>query len=1099
MSPNRSLALETRAMEESRTSSFTSPTTTADEGDELLGWKTQLRSPCMMQGGWSVSHLHDKPFVGPFGTQLLNIFDLVWCSGDVGHISNAAGESLKQGPRNLFWRLVGFLTLHASRRERWEVRRSGQMVAECLVCNLEATAPVACTHAAWGAEPTHLQWPWGLPLKDQPLLLRAVLAIPLGFMQGVIILLAWDQYLERKNHESGGQDWNYPPEEPFMRTSWSMEQHFLSTMAIIVFLSCGFGIVELDFCCSKTVSKRMRTWYEFLHLYFRVSEFVVRTLLHVAFLVLTRWLVSWWWCPFVIGNFFFQFMVVLIHGGDESKLTVRLLCCYPCAWVNVFFFVDSPYKRRAARKISFWFEARFFWELLLLPLLAYLALWSVDRVDDLEKIITVHPWMFQILIFNVLSYIILRIYMNYSICRQMNLTDIYTPSEEGDKDSLTALETFWADPAALKRIQNRMFPETFGTNFATVRELTRAASADIDLNRPDVDGNTPLMLAARQGHAKVCELLMHRGAFVSIPQQGGKGMRNWTSMATCRSWTALHMAAWHNHAKVIKVFVINGACSEDNMSAVVRAVSNVPFSRWPAKEFQVTRPETSNGIGSSLKSVEWGLTHISGETKSFPVGWLERDTGPLCATSGLMVQESQYLDTHGDTPLHIAARAGALEAAKVLIAHWPQWLVTLNAQNKRPQELAVLKGLQQMLAPGSSWFGANMEDWAVAGQWKSVFRRGVVSWFFSAASEHVWLSVPLHISRKRVQLRAPGICSYVAASCGGALGRMCLITGQDQEEQEEDWGKGLMVRIPGAVVKAMIGEGAYGQVFRAKHRRRDVLYAVKVFKTPRDRPASPEVARECDVGTLIHQTPHPCIVRLYMVTFDEDSGHYTLVMEFCPSNLFQRVHSATLQNMAKGLPYKPPPQTLDWLGQVFLGLEHMHKRLNILFRDLKPGNVILDSAQCAKLADFGSGRVGPSAGTFSFGHPAGTVGYCAPEVLGGMPHDERADLYSLGVLTWLLFTGGMPGSSQPPVQPRAEVHQHLYDWLLLRKCLEDSGQRQTLRITALQASDNFPPFQGVSASDLAQQAAEARDCGSVAAVTHRDLSAGTRRPDERHQ
>ena len=99
-----------------------------------------------------------------------------------------------------------------------------------------------------------------------------------------------------------------------------------------------------------------------------------------------------------------------------------------------------------------------------------------------------------------------------------------------------------------------------------------------------------------------------------------------------------------------------------------------------------------------------------------------------------------------------------------------------------------------------------------------------------------------------------------------------------------------------------------------------------------------------------------------------------------------------------------------------------------------------------------------------------------------MPHDERADLYSLGVLTWLLFTGRMPGS-QPPVQPRpeadempagfvkfvglpdlvlaayptypymitsfiAQVHQHLYDWLLLRKCLDDSGQRQTLRILA---------------------------------------------------
>ena len=41
-----------------------------------------------------------------------------------------------------------------------------------------------------------------------------------------------------------------------------------------------------------------------------------------------------------------------------------------------------------------------------------------------------------------------------------------------------------------------------------------------------------------------------------------------------------------------------------------------------------------------------------------------------------------------------------------------------------------------------------------------------------------------------------------------------------------------------------------------------------------------------------------------------------------------------------------------------------------------------------------------------------------------MPHDERADLYSLGVLTWLLFTGGMPGS-QPPVQPRPEADEML--------------------------------------------------------------------------
>ena len=93
-------------------------------------------------------------------------------------------------------------------------------------------------------------------------------------------------------------------------------------------------------------------------------------------------------------------------------------------------------------------------------------------------------------------------------------------------------------------------------------------------------------------------------------------------------------------------------------------------------------------------------------------------------------------------------------------------------------------------------------------------------------------------------------------------------------------------------------------------------------------------------------------------------------------------------------------------------------------------------------------------------------------MLGGMPHDESADLYSLGVLIWVLFTGGMPGL-QPPVQPRPEarlrwspcvfgalhqVHQHLYDWLLLRKCLED----------------DLPPFRKVG--DVEDLPKDARDC-----------------------
>eukprot|EP00913_Durusdinium_trenchii_P017432 g16383.t1 len=252
----------------------------------------------------------------------------------------------------------------------------------------------------------------------------------------------------------------------------------------------------------------------------------------------------------------------------------------------------------------------------------------------------------------------------------------------------------------------------------------------------------------------------------------------------------------------------------------------------------------------------------------------------IFANNGASQEDSQYLDAKSETPLHVAAWAGAFEAAKELVQHWPQWLSAENKHKKNPQDLAQNHRLKQLLKPSSSWFH-NAEDFR--------FREGTTS----------------------------DMGSY-----------------RPQVSSHRTMGN----QVP--FNQAIIGEGAFGQVFRARHRRRETLYAVKVFKTQRSqRGVSPEVARECEVGTHVRQTPHPCIVKLHMVTFDEDLGLYTLVMEFCPSNLFQQVHTANLEALSKSTHYKPMPQTLDWLGQVFLGLEHMHHRLNMLFRDLKPATL----------------------------------------------------------------------------------------------------------------------------------------------------------------
>eukprot|EP00439_Symbiodinium_sp_Y106_P033436 s839_g4.t1 len=145
---------------------------------------------------------------------------------------------------------------------------------------------------------------------------------------------------------------------------------------------------------------------------------------------------------------------------------------------------------------------------------------------------------------------------------------------------------------------------------------------------------------------------------------------------------------------------------------------------------------------------------------------------------------------------------------------------------------------------------------------------------------------------------------------------------------------------------------------------------------------------------------------------------------------------------ADGERYEAPPQAIPWIAQVFLGLEHMHKRMLTLLRDLKPENVVLSSEGCAKLTDFGFGRFGvESVGIWSFGVPTGSPGYVAPEVLAQQTYDYRADLYSLGVLVWVLLTGGLLNKADPlppmgKMRYAGDFQAHLKDCEMLKRCLE---------------------------------------------------------------
>lgn len=240
---------------------------------------------------------------------------------------------------------------------------------------------------------------------------------------------------------------------------------------------------------------------------------------------------------------------------------------------------------------------------------------------------------------------------------------------------------------------------------------------------------------------------------------------------------------------------------------------------------------------------------------------------------------------------------------------------------------------------------------------------------------------------------------------------------------------------------ALIGEGTCGVVWRARDRRTKVWYAVKNMKPPSQGGDPQIVSQECQVAMQIVESPHPSIVHHVSVHHFQDTNTWSIIMELCHGgSLLDKIADAR-KSIRTGT-YEHPPEAKGWIGQMFLGIEFLHNR-NLLFRDCKPENIVISRKNVAKITDFGFGRVGTeSEGLWSFGIPTGTPGYCAPEILSQEPYNCSSDMYSFGVLVWVLLTGGV--TNRPlPAPPFTRGWDRLGysvlqdDWQKLMRCITD--------------------------------------------------------------
>jgi eukaryotic-like serine/threonine-protein kinase len=214
-------------------------------------------------------------------------------------------------------------------------------------------------------------------------------------------------------------------------------------------------------------------------------------------------------------------------------------------------------------------------------------------------------------------------------------------------------------------------------------------------------------------------------------------------------------------------------------------------------------------------------------------------------------------------------------------------------------------------------------------------------------------------------------------------------------------------------LEELVGTGGMANVYRASDRLLERRVAIKVLhdRLAHDRDYVERFRRE---ARAIARLSHPNIVTV--IDLGESEGHPFIVFEY--------VAGETLRDLLRRERRLSVRSALMIVRDVARGLAFAHEH-DVVHRDVKPHNVILDSEGTPKVTDFGIARPleGQERLTTS-GTLVGTSDYLAPEQATGGPVSERSDQYSLGALLYELLTGKVPYPADSPVQAAV---RHLND------------------------------------------------------------------------
>jgi serine/threonine protein kinase len=273
----------------------------------------------------------------------------------------------------------------------------------------------------------------------------------------------------------------------------------------------------------------------------------------------------------------------------------------------------------------------------------------------------------------------------------------------------------------------------------------------------------------------------------------------------------------------------------------------------------------------------------------------------------------------------------------------------------------------------------------------------------SALNNVEWGDVPTSISQRNGE--------PASSSGAGSEGRMSNPSGarSNNDAIKIDGGEWELTEKQ-LVFNEKIASGAFGLLYRGSYCGQEV--AIKVLKSSTENGPGVETLREfAQELNILRRVHHKNIIQLIGAITQHET--MCLVTEF--------MHGGSLLQYVQEHAIKLPELIRYALG-VAMGLDYLHK-INIIHRDIKTANLLLDENHVVKIADFGVARIQPTDGSLMTAE-TGTYRWMAPEVIAHQQYTEKADVYSYGIMVWeLVSSGEVPYPGYTPLQAAVGVVQ----------------------------------------------------------------------------